>query len=426
MKRSWTGLVRAVAAGAAAVTLLAACGGKESPSAPSGPVTLTINFWGNFGFTELKPVYEAAHPNVKIVLNSGEYNAQHELLQQKIVAGSGAPSIAAIDQGFIVQFRSQASKFVNLLDKGGGDFESKYFPWKWKQSLSADGKTQIGIGTDVGGQAICYRTDLFKAAGMPTDRAGVSALWPTWDAFIEVGRQYVAKTRKKFVDNATNLFNPILAQQAVGFYDTSDALKMEGGPKVAFDLSIKAIEAGLSANLPSFAAGWDRGFTKGDFAVLGCPAWMLGHIKDVAKDTKGKWDIAAIPGGGGNWGGSFLTIPKQGSQAVQDAAWEFIKWVSQPAQQITIFKNVGNLPSQPALYDDPAIKEYKDPFMSNAPTGQIFGETARNLTPQYLGRKEGPTRVAVENVINEVQAGNLKPADAWAEAVKKATEASQA
>src|SRR5262249_15925185 len=143
-------------------------------------VTLKINFWGDFGLTQLKPKYEASHPNVKIVLNSGEYNAQHQDVQQKIVAGSGAADIAAIDEGFIVSFRSQADKFVNLLDLGAGKYQSKYLGWKWKQSLSADGKTQIGLGTDVGGQAMCYRTDLFQQAGLPTDRDSVSKLWPTW------------------------------------------------------------------------------------------------------------------------------------------------------------------------------------------------------------------------------------------------------
>jgi cellobiose transport system substrate-binding protein len=424
MNRSWTRLVHAVAAGAATVLVLAACGGGEQPNKPTGPVTLTINFWGDFGLKELKPKYEATHPNVTIVLNSGEYNAQHELLQQKLVAGSGAPDIAAIDEGFIVKFRSQANLFVNLLDKGAAKYQDKYVGWKWKQSLSGDGKVQIGLGTDVGGQAMCYRRDLFEKAGMETDRTKVSALWPTWDAFIEVGKQYVAKTHKKFIDNGTNIFNPVLAQQPVGFYDESEALKMDGGPKVAFDTSVKAIEAGLSANLPSFSAGWDKGFTNGEFAVLACPAWMLGHIKDVAPDTSGDWDIAAIPGGGGNWGGSFLTLPKQGKNI--DAAYELLEWLIQPAQQIEIFKNVGNLPSQPALYDDPAIRDFKNPFMNNAPTGQIFGDTSKKLTPQYLGKKNGPTRVEVENVLNEVQAGNIKPADAWAEAVKRATTASQA
>jgi len=320
-----------------------------------------------------------------------------------------------------VKFRSQADKFVNLLDKGASPYQAKYLAWKWKQSLSADGKTQIGLGTDVGGQAMCYRTDLFKAAGLPVERDQVSALWPTWDAFIETGKKYTAASGKKFVDNATNVFNPVLGQQKVGFFDESESLKLEDGPKAAFDTSIKTIQAGLSANLASFSAGWDQGFVKGDFAVLACPAWMLGHIKDVAKDTSGKWDIAAIPGGGGNWGGSFLTLPKQGKHV--DEAYKLLTWLVAPEQQIAVFKKVGNLPSQPDLYKDPAIATFKDAFMSNAPTGQIFSATAEKLTPQYLGKKNGETRVAVENVLNEVQAGNIKPDAAWAEAVKKATAA---
>ncbi len=418
------GLRTTVAAGLAAALALGGCSGQKLEGNDKGgtesTITLKVNFWGDMGLDKLKTEYEAAHPNIKIVLNSGEYNAQHEDLQKKLVAGSGAPDISAVDEGFIVQFRSQADKFVNLLDKGGADFESKYLPWKWKQSMSTDGK-QIGLGTDVGGLAMCYRSDLFKKAGLPTDRDAVSKLWPDWDSFIKVGQQYVAKTGKKFVDSGTNMFNPVLAQQPVGFFDESEKLQMEGGPKVAFDVSMKAIDAGLSANLASFQPNWDQGFKKDQFAVLACPAWMIGHIQDTAPDQKGKWDIAAIPGGGGNWGGSWWTIPAQGKNI--DAAADFVKWMVAPEQQIEVFKTVGNLPSQPDLYKDPAVLDYKKEFMSNAPTGQIFASTAEALKPQYLGKKNGPTRVAVESVITQVQQGKLKSNAAWAEAVKQAEKA---
>jgi cellobiose transport system substrate-binding protein len=285
------------AAGLATALALAGCSGQSlegNGDKAEGTVTLKVAFWGDMGLDKLKAEYEAAHPNVKIVLNSGEYNAQHEDLQKKIVAGTGAPDISAIDEGFIVQFRSQADKFVNLLDKGGADYESKYLPWKWQASMSPDGK-QIGLGTDVGGLAMCYRSDLFKKAGLPTDREAVSKLWTTWDDFINVGKQYVAKTGKKFVDSGTNMFNPVLAQQPVGFFDPSEKLVMDGGPKVAFDVSMKAIDAGLSANLASFQPNWDQGFKKDQFAVLACPAWMIGHIQDTAPDQEGKWDIAVDP-----------------------------------------------------------------------------------------------------------------------------------
>ncbi|MEV6690553.1 ABC transporter substrate-binding protein [Micromonospora sp. NPDC051196] len=425
MKRSTPRWLRVAAVGLAVGSLVVACSGRSTTggSSADGQVTLTINFWGDFGLQELKTRYEAEHTNVKIALNSGEYNAQHEDLQKKLIAGSGAPDIAAIDEGFMVQFRSQADKFVNLLDSGAGKYESNYLPWKWKQSLSADGQTQIALGTDVGGLAMCYRTDLFAAAGLPTERDQVSALWPTWDDFLAVGQRYVAKTNKKFVDNATNLFNPILGQQPVGFYDAGEQLLMEGGPKVAFDYAVKAADAGLSANLTSFQADWDKGFTNGSFAVLTCPAWMLGHIQNTAPGTKGKWDIAAVPGGGGNWGGSFLTIPKQGRNI--DEAYKFLEWLIQPEQQIEVFKTVGNLPSQPGLYTDPAIADFKNEFFNSAPVGQIFPKMAEGLTPQYLGRKNGPTRVAVENVINRVQNGTLKSDAAWAEAIKEAEKASK-
>jgi cellobiose transport system substrate-binding protein len=268
---------------------------------------------------------------------------------------------------------------------------------------------------------MCYRSDLFEKAGLPKDREAVSKLWNTWDDFINVGKQYTAKTKKKFVDSGTNMFNPVLAQQPTGFYDSSEKLQMEGGPKVAFDVSMKSIEAGISANLVSFQPNWDQGFKKDQFAVLACPAWMLGHIQETAPDQKGKWDIATIPGGGGNWGGSWWTIPKQSANA--DEAYKFVEWMVQPAQQIEVFKTVGNLPSQPELYKDPAVLDYKKEFMSNAPTGQIFAATAENLKPQYLGKKNGPTRVAVENVIKRVQEGSLKSGAAWPEAIKAAEKA---
>ncbi len=432
MNRSPNALRRLTALGAAGALLLTACGGNgggnQAENQPqqknTGPVTLKVNFWGDFGLDQLAREYEAANPNVKIRLNAGDYNQQHQDLQKFLVAGSGAPDIAAIDEGFIVQFRNQSDKFVNLLEKGADKYQDKYLGWKWKQSLSADGKTQIGLGTDVGGLAMCYRRDLFKAAGLPTERDKVSALWPDWDAFINVGKQYVQNSGgKKFVDAGTNIMNPVLAQQPVGYFTEEDELAMDGGPKVAWDTANKVIEAKLSAGLAAFTPEWNNAFKTGTFAVLACPAWMMGYIQGQAPGTKGKWDVAAIPGGGGNWGGSFLTVPKQGKNV--DEAYKFIEYIVAAENQIKVFKKVGNLPAQPALYDDPAIQAFKNEFFNNAPVGQIFSTTARELTPQYLGKKSGPVRVAVENVLRKVEQGKTDATAGWEEARKEAEKAAR-
>jgi cellobiose transport system substrate-binding protein len=198
---------------------------------------------------------------------------------------------------------------------------------------------------------------------------------------------------------------------------------MEGGPKVAWDTATKVITSGISANLPFQTAEWNAAMAKGDFAVLACPAWMQGYIQGQAPKTKGNWDIAAIPGGGGSWGGSFFSVPKQGKNV--DAAYDFIKFATSSEQQINVFQAVGLLPSQPVLYKDAAIQNFKNPFFNNAPVGQIFTTSALNLKPQYLGRRSGAVRVEVSNVLTQVQQGKVDPAQGWELAKAGAEKASE-
>jgi cellobiose transport system substrate-binding protein len=78
------------------------------------------------------------------------------------------------------------------------------------------------------------------------------------------------------------------------------------------------------------------------------------------------------------------------------------------------------------LYADPAITSFTNPYFSNAPVGKIFSDTAKNLTPQYLGKKSGQVRVAVENVLRKVEQGKTSGDAAWQEAVKEAQKAATA
>ena len=117
--------------------------------------------------------------------------------------------------------------------------------------------------------------------------------------------------------------------------------------KAAYNLTMSGVAAGEYAGLAAFSNDWNTGYKKGLFATVTCPAWMMGYIQGQAPATKGKWDIAATPGTGGNWGGSFLSVPKQGSH--QDEAADLVKFLTSPAAEAFVFKQTGNLPSQPAL-----------------------------------------------------------------------------
>ena len=82
--------------------------------------------------------------------------------------------------------------------------------------------------------------------------------------------------------------------------------------KKIYDAVVKAgITDGLSAKLQQWSDDWTASFQKDGFATMLCPGWMVGVIEGNAKGVKG-WDVAnTFPGGGGNWGGSYLTVPKQ-------------------------------------------------------------------------------------------------------------------
>ncbi|MEY4067092.1 MAG: hypothetical protein RIQ44_304, partial [Actinomycetota bacterium] len=68
------------------------------------------------------------------------------------------------------------------------------------------------------------------------------------------------------------------------------------------------------------------------------------------------------------------------------AAWDFITWYLAPEQQLKVFKTYGLFPSTPALYKDPALTEYKDPFFNNAPVGQIYSSGILKLKPIFEGK----------------------------------------
>lgn len=399
---------------------------KPAPPPPE-KIKLTINDFGVFGYKPLFAEYQQSHPNIEIVESVNEYNTHHSNLINHLAAGGGAADIEAIDEGFMAQLKARPEQFANLLDFGAGELEKNYAAFKWNGSMSADGKKQIGLGTDVGGLAMCYRTDLFEQAKLPTDPTQVSALWPTWDKFVDTGLKFkAAKTGAAFFDAATNLYNGQVFQLEKAYYEPGTnniIVDQNPGIKAAWDLTMKAIAQGLSAKLVAWQPDWVTAFQKGTFATITCPAWMQGYIKEHAPGTAGKWNIAAVPGAAGNWGGSWLTIPAQSKHPKE--AYELAAFLTAPAQQVRVFKAVGNFPSAIPAMQDPSVADFKDPFFNNAPTGKIFGESAVNLKPQYQGEKHGPIRKAIEEGITRVEQGRQKPDESFAQALKDAARAAR-
>lgn len=408
---------RAALAAATAAALLAtsaACSGDDD-----GTITLSVGLFGDFGFGPLYEEYSELHPEIKFEERIAEFADHHTNLTTHLATGSGASDIEAVEVGYISQYTAQPDRFHNLLDLGAEDLEDQWLDWKWQQALSSDGESLIGLGTDVGGMAMCYRRDLFEAAGLPVERDEVSALWAgSWEDYVDVGRRYSEATGGDyFFESSGNMFRAMVEQADQGVYDREGNLVVESNPAIgeAWSLTVEAIEAGMSNRLQAWTPEWNAGFSEGTFATIICPAWMTSYIETNAPDAAGLWDIATVPGGAGNMGGSHLVLPAQGEHA--EEAYAFIEWLTAPEQQLKVFESTGNFPSTPELYEDEALTGMSKTYFNDAPVGQIFTAAAQAVEPQYQGPLQGDVLATIGQGLGRIEDGSQSAEEAWSQVV---------
>ena len=418
--------VSITAALTAAALLVAGCSsGSGSASGSSADDGKTFDFWSFTGINQKQGVAEFTkkHPEVDVKLTEVGSTTETAQALTAGLAGGKVPDLVLIQGDDLPKFMQNPDNFVDLNTLGADKMKGDYLDWVISQSTTQDGKV-IGIPTDVGGLAVAYRTDLFKKAGLPTDRDEVSKLWPDWPSFLRVAQQYKEATGKPFLDNAaTSVYFQAVNQGSERYYDSARNPSFDKNPQVkaAFDLALSFIGAGVIAKQSTFTNGWTAAMNKGDYAVISAPSWMLTSIRQNAPKTKGKWDIAEIPGGSGNWGGSYLAIPKRAKHP--QAAWKYISEQQSPEGELTHFLASGALPSTPEVYTDPRLVKQTDPFFSGAPTGKIYTQSLTGLKPFYIGIDDAAIGNEFLNALGSVEQGKLAPDKAYATAVKNAQNA---
>ncbi|MEE1802453.1 MULTISPECIES: ABC transporter substrate-binding protein [unclassified Streptomyces] len=430
--RSSRRLAALAAAAALAVGALAGCAADDEPSGSAtgggdgakGRTTITVGVFGAFGLKEagLYDQYTKLNPDVVIKQTSIERNENYyPQLLTHLGSGSGLADIQAVEVANIAEVTAtQSDKLVDL-GKAPGVQKDSFVPWKWEQATAKTGRT-IGLGTDIGPEAICYRKDLFAQAGLPTDRKEVGALWAgDWKKYLEAGKTFKAKAPKgtAFVDSASGVLAAVMGSSAERFYDADGKVVYKTNPAVraAWDDAAAFAGNGLTAKLQQFTPSWDQGFSNNAFATVSCPPWMLGYIQDKAGDAgKDKWDVAAAPKPG-NWGGSFLTVPEAGKN--KEAAAKLAAWLTAPEQQATLFEKRGSFPSSQAAYALPAVSGAKHAYFGNAPIGEVFVQAAKGVPVQILGPKDGIISQNLADVgMLQVDQKGTSSKDGWNAAVK--------
>ncbi|OAS89302.1 MULTISPECIES: ABC transporter substrate-binding protein [Metabacillus] len=380
-----------------------------------GKVTLTLWYWNRSLDDDLLAKVKEEFPNVNLKpqkIDGAEYKTK---LQTTLAAGSGAPDIVAMND-WANEFLPYTDQFVNLLDYGADELKDQYLEWKWNYTLTPDNKTLIALPIDTGPTALFYREDIFAKAGLPTDPAEVSAELSTWEDYIEAGEKVEAATGVKMFDSINRVFTQNISQSDSVYFDEEDNFIGDGGNvKKAWDLAVAVHEKGLSANLVD-GTEWNAGMNNGEIASFIGAVWTKKILEDAAPDTAGKWRVARAPGGDGNNGGSFIGITKASKHP--EEAYEVIKWLMSPENQLQAYTTMDLFPSTPGVYDDPKMSS-EEAFFGNQNTTEIFSQSAENVKPRYFGASYSSVNTMFLDQLTNVANQDLDPDKAWDEVLEQ-------
>jgi cellobiose transport system substrate-binding protein len=401
---------------ALATAVLGACGGEDSSSgsdssAAGENVTLTLATFNEFGYEDLITEYEAANPNITIEHKKAATATEaRDNINTRLAAGSGLADIEAVEVDWLSELMQYPDKFTDL---NSPDVEGRWLDWKSAMATTPDGKL-IGYGTDIGPEAICYRADLFEAAGLPTDREEVaSAMGSTWEDYFALGKKFMSSSDVAWMGSAGEVYNAMVNQMPNAYEQEDGTVVATSNPEVreAYDMVTQASADGLSAHLGQWSDDWTSSFQTDGFATMPCPSWMLGVIEGNASGVEG-WDIAnTFPGGGGNWGGSYLTVPTQSEHPEEAKA--LAAWLTAPEQQIKAFVAKGTFPSQQEALSSSELTSVTNTFFADAPTGEIFADRAEAVTVvPFKGPKFSAINDAMQQAIARVDIDKTDDADA--------------
>ncbi len=373
----------------------ASTGGGGEDGGSDEQITLTVATFNEFGYEDLITEYMELNPNITVEQKkAATADEARDNLNTRLAAGSGLSDVEALEVDWLAELLQYSDNFNDLSDP---EIEGRWLDWKTEAATTADGKL-IGYGTDVGPEAICYRADLFEEAGLPTDREEVATLLEgDWENYFSVGEDFVASSDSAWFDSAGATYQAMI-NQVENAYEEDDATVIGIDHATVKDIYDDVLDASvdreLSAHLGQWSDDWNAAFQNGAFATMACPGWMLGIIEGNAAGVEG-WDIADVfPNGGGNWGGSYLTVPTHTEHP--EEAMALAQWLTAPEQQVKAFEAKGTFPSQVEALESDELLSMTDEFFNEAPTGQILANRADAVTATPF---KGPNYFAIHQTV---------------------------
>ena len=316
MKRFPRTTLAVTVAGAASFALvMSGCSaGAGTGQSTDENITLTVATFNEFGYEDLFAEYEKANPNITIThKKAATSNEARDNFTTRLAAGSGLADVEAVEVDWLPELMQYSDQFVDLtsderrgplarLEDRGRDRRRRP-PHRLRHRHRPRG--HLLPLRPVRGRRSADRPRRGRRA--PRRRAGTS--------YFAVGEQFAAAGRTCRCSTPPAPPTRAWSTSSRHAYEnpTTAPIIATDNPEVkeVYDDRSRRPAPTLSAHLGQWSDDWTASFQNDGFATMLCPGWMLGVISGNAEGVTG-WDVADVfPGGGGNWGGSYLTVPTQ-------------------------------------------------------------------------------------------------------------------
>ncbi|MFL6292495.1 MAG: sugar ABC transporter substrate-binding protein, partial [Thermoanaerobaculia bacterium] len=370
--------------------LLAACGrGGADPRT-------TVRFWA-FGregevVRELVPEFERRHPEIRVEVQQVPWTAAHEKLLTAFV-GDATPDAAQLGNTWVPEFVS-----LGALAPLGGRLSATLrldgFPGVWDTNV-VDGETW-GLPWYVDTRLLFYRTDLVAAAGVPWPPKS----WAEWRAAMEGIKRHGGPGRFAILLPIDEWQQPVI----FGLQNQATLLA-DGGRRGAFrdprfkeamTFYLDLYSSGLAPALDlQGIANMYQQLAEGYFAMVITGPWNLAEFRNrLPPEMQDRWATAPLPPreegmpypGLSVAFGSSLVLFRQSRHP--EAAWTWMQYLYEPAQQARFYELSGDLPARPSAWKTAGLAE--DPKAA-AFLAQLGSVAAMPKVPEW---EQIATRVA--------------------------------
>lgn len=382
-----------------AVTALAACGSAPTAGGPSGGQSITYLYFTNGpdlqATKKLIGEFEQ-QTGATVTLDTIPYANEEETVQGQLNAGD-PPAVMET---------TAASLYVNdLVDLG------KVLGPSWAKSLDPAQVSAVTYNGAVVGlpdqrtvMAPLVNVDMFSKAGVPLPHANM-----TWPQLVSAAERVQAANHTKFafaIDHSGTRVANILAQYGVFLFGKDGHTPMGAADTAAATKGISQLVNLISSNEISKAA-WIAAGTKyapGDTQFLAeqAPVLLSGswEVASFANTVPFKWTAVpnpcAVNCGGGSGGNYMVAFKKSNNPKL---AAQFIKFMSEPANQSYMSTQADTIPSSASLTKPGAI-HYP---AAVARTMQVFNKESTLMPASFVLSESNPGFTAVSNVLeNEI------------------------